>query len=84
MSTTSLETGGVLNTQNLCSFKPHQENIAILEDENRENQTLELFPLGSNDGNGINISKKDTQVPIRAINTIFTPNQYFEFLPLKN
>ncbi|KAG4162959.1 hypothetical protein ERO13_D01G144500v2 [Gossypium hirsutum] len=72
-----------LDTQkNLCSFKPHQEKITTLEDENREDQTLELFPLGSNDGNGINISNKDTQVPIRAIST--TPNQYFEFLPLKN
>ena len=84
MSTTSLETKTVLNTRNLCSFKPHQENITTLEDENREDQTLELFPLGSNHRNGINVSNKDTQVPIRAINTTFTPNQYFEFLPLKN
>ncbi|XWS34491.1 hypothetical protein CRYUN_Cryun21dG0042800 [Craigia yunnanensis] len=84
MNTTSLETRRVLNTQNLCSFKPHQENITTLEDENREDQTLELFPLGSNHRNGINVSKKDSQVPIRAINTTFTPNQYFEFLPLKN
>ncbi|XVF02853.1 hypothetical protein REPUB_Repub04eG0210400 [Reevesia pubescens] len=84
-TTTSLDSSRVLNTQNLCSFKPHQENITTLENENREDQTLELFPLGSNDRNGINISKKDTQVPIRAINTTtFTPNQYFEFLPLKN
>ncbi|XVE92019.1 hypothetical protein REPUB_Repub01dG0061200 [Reevesia pubescens] len=86
MTPTSLETRSrILNTQNLCSFKPHQENITTLEDENREDQTLELFPLGSNDrNNDINsISKKDTRVPIRAINTT-TPNQYFEFLPLKS
>lgn len=80
---TNTTTTASLDTQkNLCSFKPHQEKITTLEDENREDQTLELFPLGSNDGNGINISNKDTQVPIRAIST--TPNQYFEFLPLKN
>ncbi|XWS69340.1 hypothetical protein CRYUN_Cryun04dG0170900 [Craigia yunnanensis] len=84
MTTTSLDSRRVLKTQNLCSFKLQQENITTLEDENREDQTLELFPLGSHDCNGINISKKDTQVPIRAINTTFTPNQYFEFLPLKN
>ncbi|XP_022735114.1 WUSCHEL-related homeobox 6-like [Durio zibethinus] len=84
MDTTSLETRRVLNAQRLCSFKLHQENITTLEDENREDQTLELFPLGSNNCNGINISKKDTRVPIRAINTTFIPNQYFEFLPLKN
>ncbi|XVE85421.1 hypothetical protein DITRI_Ditri17bG0089900 [Diplodiscus trichospermus] len=84
MSAASLESRRVFNTQNLCSFKLHQENITTLEDENREDQTLELFPLGSNNGNSINISKKNTQVPIRAINTTFNPNQYFEFLPLKN
>ncbi|EOY00988.1 hypothetical protein QUC31_014008 [Theobroma cacao] len=85
MTATSLATARASNTQNLCSLKPHQENITTLEDENREDKTLELFPLGSNDRNGINISKKDTtQVPITALNTTFTPNQYFEFLPLKN
>ncbi|XP_022776423.1 WUSCHEL-related homeobox 6-like [Durio zibethinus] len=84
MTATSLDARRVLNTQNVCSFQPHQESITTLEDENREDQTLELFPLGSHDHNRINISKKDTQVHIRAINTTFTPNQYFEFLPLKN
>ncbi|XVF43620.1 hypothetical protein PTKIN_Ptkin02bG0054900 [Pterospermum kingtungense] len=86
MTETSLDGRSLVNTQNLCSiFKTHQENITTLEDENREDQTLELFPLGSHDCNGINISKKvDTQVPIRAINTTFTPIQYYEFLPLKN
>lgn len=81
---TGTAASSVVNTQNLCSsfnFKlPHQENITTLEDENRQDQTLELFPLESN-----NISKKeDTQVPITDINTTFTPNHYIEFLPLKN
>ncbi|XVF85369.1 hypothetical protein PTKIN_Ptkin17bG0112100 [Pterospermum kingtungense] len=80
-TTTSSDSARAMNTRNLCSIKPHHENITTLEDENREDQTLELFPLGSN---GINISKRDTQVPIRAINTTFNPNQYIEFLPLKN
>ncbi|OMO99676.1 hypothetical protein COLO4_13154 [Corchorus olitorius] len=68
------------------------DNKEPAADENREEQTLELFPLGrSNYNNGINISnnkiiKEDTQVPIRVINTSFTTQnlQFFEFLPLKN
>ncbi|KAK8567556.1 hypothetical protein V6N13_105516 [Hibiscus sabdariffa] len=67
------------DTGNSCPLKPHQEKITTLEEENRQDQTLELFPLGT----GINISNKAThqQVPITAI-TSTTP--YFEFLPLKN
>ncbi|KAL4320026.1 hypothetical protein GQ457_18G022980 [Hibiscus cannabinus] len=61
------------DTGKLCPPKPHQE-------ENRQEQILELFPLGT----GINIGNKDThqqQVPITAITTT---TQYFEFLPVKN
>ncbi|XP_002526032.2 WUSCHEL-related homeobox 1 [Ricinus communis] len=47
-----------------------------------EVETLELFPLSSS--GSVNGSKKDTKVPIRAINTKLNSNQYFEFLPLKN
>ncbi|KAK8582982.1 hypothetical protein V6N13_069748 [Hibiscus sabdariffa] len=67
------------DTGSLCPSKPHQEKITTLEEENRQEQILELFPLGT----GINISNKDThqQVPITAITTT---TQYFEFLPLKN
>ncbi|KAL4303200.1 hypothetical protein GQ457_10G029800 [Hibiscus cannabinus] len=67
------------DTGNPCPLKPHQEKITTLEEENRQDQTLELFPLGT----GINISNEAThqQVPITAI-TSTTP--YFEFLPLKN
>ncbi|KAE8699002.1 Detected protein of unknown function [Hibiscus syriacus] len=73
--TTSSDTG------NLCPLKPHQENNITHEEDNRQDQTLELFPLGT----GINISNKDThqQVPITAITTT-TTTRYFEFLPLKN
>ena len=52
--------------------------------EIREVQTLQLFPLCSDDGNGANGTNNDRNVPIRTINTTFTPSQFFEFLPLKN
>ncbi|GKU98026.1 hypothetical protein SLEP1_g11085 [Rubroshorea leprosula] len=71
------------------SPKSIHENFTNLEEENREDQTLELFPLQSSirDQTGINFGKKlDTQFHITTINrhTNFTPNQYIEFLPLKN
>ncbi|KAK8490889.1 hypothetical protein V6N13_090512 [Hibiscus sabdariffa] len=71
------------DTGALCPSKPHQEEITTLEEENRQEQILELFPLGT----GINIGNKDThqqQVPITAITTTTTTTQYFEFLPVKN
>ncbi|KAG6759531.1 hypothetical protein POTOM_036012 [Populus tomentosa] len=52
--------------------------------EIREAQTLQLFPLCSDGGNGGNGTNNDRNVPIRTINTTFTPSQFFEFLPLKN
>ncbi|GMI87643.1 hypothetical protein HRI_002433600 [Hibiscus trionum] len=69
------------DTGNSCPLKPHQEKTTTLEEENRQDQTLELFPLGT----GINVGNKDThqQVPITAITTT-TTTPYFEFLPLKN
>ncbi|GMJ04442.1 hypothetical protein HRI_004113400 [Hibiscus trionum] len=60
------------DTGSLCPSKPHQENITTLEEENREEQTLELFPLGT----GINNSNKDSNQQVTT--------QFFEFLPLKN
>ncbi|KAE8690871.1 hypothetical protein F3Y22_tig00110893pilonHSYRG00659 [Hibiscus syriacus] len=65
------------DTGNSCPLKPYQEKNITPEEDNRQDQTLELFPLGA----GINISNKDThqEVPI----TTTTP-RYFEFLPLKN
>ncbi|KAE8667201.1 WUSCHEL-related homeobox 1 [Hibiscus syriacus] len=66
------------DTGYLCLPKPHQENTTTLEEENRKEQTLELFPLGT----AINIGHNE--VPITAITTTTTTIQYFEFLPLKN
>ncbi|KAK9277184.1 hypothetical protein L1049_006723 [Liquidambar formosana] len=66
------------------------QNYSILftpntqDDASRESQTLQLFPLRSNDPSGVNVSKKDPQVPMTTRNTNFTPSQFFEFLPLKN
>ncbi|KDP38065.1 hypothetical protein JCGZ_04708 [Jatropha curcas] len=52
------------------------------EYKHEEVETLELFPLCSSED--LKGSKKDTKVPIKAINTKMSPKQYFEFLPLKN
>ncbi|CAK7326743.1 unnamed protein product [Dovyalis caffra] len=60
------------------------ETHANHDDEIWEVQTLQLFPLCSSDRNGTIGTKKDRKVPIRTINTNFSPSQYFEFLPLKN
>ncbi|KAJ4840596.1 hypothetical protein Tsubulata_021431 [Turnera subulata] len=56
---------------------PHED------EEMREDQTLQLFPLIPC-SEGALVCKRDRKVPIRAINTNFSPNQFFEFLPLKN
>lgn len=71
---------------NHCSIlKPKRGNHSKLEDEIREVQTLQLFPLCSDVYcDGVIGTKKDRKLPIKTINTNFTPNQFFEFLPLKN
>ncbi|GMP59199.1 hypothetical protein CsSME_00022577 [Camellia sinensis var. sinensis] len=49
-----------------------------------EDQTLQLFPIRSNDHNAFNVEKNVTEVPmIGTIDTSFTPNEFFEFLPVK-
>ncbi|KAF2316796.1 hypothetical protein GH714_042137 [Hevea brasiliensis] len=79
-----------LNSRRRSSwFRPSRrtENETNLDDENKIGgvETLDLFPLCREDCNGVNGSKNDTKVPITAINTkLISPNQYFEFLPLKN
>ncbi|KAA8529044.1 hypothetical protein F0562_033468 [Nyssa sinensis] len=64
------------NTQN---FNRERINFANIEDENRQSQTLQLFPLRSNGWNAIN-DAENTEVPITNIDINFTPNQFFEFL----
>lgn len=68
-----------LNWIGMCwSSNIHENKIGEVE-------TLDLFPLCSEDCSGVNGSKNDTEVAITAINTkLMSPNQYFEFLPLKN
>ncbi|KAF8390002.1 hypothetical protein HHK36_024522 [Tetracentron sinense] len=64
----------------LAGFSDHGNN----EEECPESQTLQLFPLRNDDSNGDNVSENETELPITMMNTNFTPNQFFEFLPLKN
>lgn len=74
-----------LNSQRQSSW--FKSNRRTENDENKigEVETLDLFPLCSEDCSGVNGSKNDTEVAITAINTkLMSPNQYFEFLPLKN
>ncbi|KAF2316784.1 hypothetical protein GH714_042125 [Hevea brasiliensis] len=63
-----------LNSRRRSSwFRPSRrtENETNLDDENKIGgvETLDLFPLCSEDCNGVNGSKNDTKVPITAINT---------------
>ncbi|KAK9278082.1 hypothetical protein L1049_027640 [Liquidambar formosana] len=65
----------------------HLTTVGSDEEGCVESQTLQLFPLGSNnDGNESRNEKESMEVSIAAMsNTNFTtPYQYFEFLPLKN
>ncbi|KAJ7975227.1 WUSCHEL-related homeobox 1-like [Quillaja saponaria] len=48
-----------------------------------ESQTLQLFPLRSSDGSE-NTNQKEGEISVSAMNASMNPNQFFEFLPLKN
>lgn len=50
------------------------------EEGQKESQTLQLFPLRCHDENG---TEKETGLSIASID-LNTPQQFFEFLPLKN
>ncbi|XP_059655385.1 WUSCHEL-related homeobox 6-like isoform X2 [Cornus florida] len=71
-------------------FNTTQEFSTVLTQNNnirRESQsTLELFPMRSSDNSDLlNVGNDTThEVPIATINADIIPNQYFEFLPLKN
>ncbi|KAJ8747788.1 hypothetical protein K2173_002181 [Erythroxylum novogranatense] len=83
-TTTSIE---LLNLhQGKSSLKPNnrENHDNYLEDETREVQTLQLFPCRRGDNCYlVNDIEEDKNVPIRVINTNFSPNKFFEFLPLK-
>ncbi|CAA3026954.1 WUSCHEL-related homeobox 1 [Olea europaea subsp. europaea] len=49
--------------------------INILENEGKENLTLELFPSCSNDQKSLDVTTKEDKI---------TPNEFFEFLPPKS
>uniref|UniRef100_A0A2C9U6W6 Homeobox domain-containing protein n=2 Tax=Manihot esculenta TaxID=3983 RepID=A0A2C9U6W6_MANES len=73
--------------QNSWLMKPRRksEKETNPDDDVEEVETLELFPLcSSDDCNKVQGRKNDTEVPITDINTKLNPNQFFEFLPLKN
>ena len=54
------------------------------EEEGGESQTLQLFPLRSSDGNE-NINEKEGEISVAAaMNDNLSPQQFIEFLPLKN
>ncbi|KAF9673998.1 hypothetical protein SADUNF_Sadunf10G0082100 [Salix dunnii] len=85
-STVTTAASKILSLEDHSSlFKPAKTTThANHDDEIREIQTLQLFPLCSDDGNGANGTNDDRNVPIRTIKTTFTPSQFFEFLPLKS
>ncbi|XP_061343654.1 WUSCHEL-related homeobox 1-like [Gastrolobium bilobum] len=84
----------LINNHDLSLFiSPHKENSIIhyfsnnsskCDDNSVESQTLQLFPLRSDDGSSDNINDKETDISASAMNANLTPNQFFEFLPLKN
>ncbi|KAJ8747781.1 hypothetical protein K2173_012655 [Erythroxylum novogranatense] len=83
-TTTSIE---LLNLhQGKSSLKPNnrENHDNYLEVETREIQTLQLFPCRREDNCYlVNDIEEDKNLPIRVINTNFSPNKFFEFLPLK-
>ncbi|KAL2485001.1 Homeobox domain-containing protein [Abeliophyllum distichum] len=67
-----------LNLSISLPFK--NEDKGNLENGNKENLTLELFPIWRNDQRtNLNFIKEDTDFSSMKI----TPNKFFEFLPLK-
>ncbi|XP_010274717.1 PREDICTED: WUSCHEL-related homeobox 1-like [Nelumbo nucifera] len=86
----------LINNQNLELFKtPSREYLPadLLsngeerkdQEECGESQTLQLFPLRSDSGNGgVGDEEKETEVPNPTTNSNFTTYQFFEFLPTKN
>ncbi|KAF8398994.1 hypothetical protein HHK36_014859 [Tetracentron sinense] len=84
-----------INTHNLNMFtRPQREDLIHFarmgtgcnydEEECGESQTLQLFPLRSDDSNGTDFTEKETEFPRTMTTSNFSPYQFFEFLPLKN
>lgn len=63
------------------------KNDDNLENEIKENQTLQLFPIGSCIGlSTLNAAHDQEEIHDHAssLGTKFTPNEFIEFLPTKN
>lgn len=56
--------------------------INILDNEGKENLTLELFPIWRNDQTLDVTAKED--IDVSSLKNIITRNEFFEFLPPKN
>ncbi|XP_058183531.1 WUSCHEL-related homeobox 6 isoform X2 [Rhododendron vialii] len=56
-------------------------NNSFEEDKGENPQTLELFPIQTRDWIA---QKGDYEVSVASIDTSFVPNQFFEFLPMRN
>ncbi|CAI9755992.1 unnamed protein product [Fraxinus pennsylvanica] len=55
--------------------------INVLENEGKENLTLELFPIWTSDQN-LEVTAED--IGVSSLKNIITRNEFFEFLPPKN
>ncbi|KAK6146765.1 hypothetical protein DH2020_020634 [Rehmannia glutinosa] len=67
-----------INGSKLCTVK--NDDFRIIESGIKENQTLQLFPVRSNDLSSIEEQSHD----VSSLGTKMAPNQFFEFLPTKN
>lgn len=69
---------------NLCKvLTPKNDYFRNLESGIKENQTLQLFPVRSNDLSTLSATKEEVH-DVSSIGTKLVPNQFFEFLPTKN
>lgn len=66
---------------NLSMNLAPSNNSSFEEDQGGNPPTLELFPIRTRDWRA---EKGDYEASMASIDTNFVPNQFFEFLPLRN
>ncbi|KAI3453132.1 hypothetical protein Pfo_009795 [Paulownia fortunei] len=62
---------------------PENDDFRILESGIKENQTLQLFPVRSNDLSTLSATEEEIH-DVSSIGNKMAPNQFFEFLPTKD